>query len=107
MGRCIKSAREYAGYQSQKALVSALRNRGVRTSERSISDYESGKTIPALEVLEAIIGLCQPPRGWDFFFGDAAQRASERNTEYEPAAMMLSDRKTPATTAIIADDTVR
>lgn len=67
-GNRLEAARADAGYKSMVRLANDIHDRtGVEIAASTLYSYESGRTIPSLETLLAIVSVLQPYDGLDYF----------------------------------------
>ncbi len=67
-GRRLKSARVDAGFDSMVALANAIQDlTGLQIASPTLYSYESGRTLPSLPVLLALVAVLHPYDGLDYF----------------------------------------
>jgi hypothetical protein len=67
-GRRLKSARMDAGFGSMVKLANELQDRtGLEIASPTLYSYESGRTLPSLETLIALVAVLHPHDGLDYF----------------------------------------
>lgn len=67
LGRRIKAARVLVDLNSAAALARALTARGCKSTDRRVSDWERGVSVPTITAFFAIVALTAPPGGIKFF----------------------------------------
>lgn len=67
LGRRIKAARVLVDLDSAAALARALTARGCESSDRRVSDWERGVSVPTITAFFAIVAVTAPPGGLKFF----------------------------------------
>jgi transcriptional regulator with XRE-family HTH domain len=85
----LKQAREARGL-SQNGLAAAL---GGEVTQSAVSYWESGKNLPATEMLRELCGVLGVSADWLLGLDDAAPARGAERLAHEVAALPLEQRK--------------